>query len=389
MSGFTNIFKNEVADTLGNRTLIIFTVALPFVMSFFFKGFMDTGVVRDIPIAVVDYDNSASSRLLLQYLEATPQLHIAHKVASMEEAESLIRKTEVYGLVMVPKYFDRDLMLGRKPVVLNEFNQNLLVPGGLESSAVRKAVNALSLKVQSLVRLNNGGNPQRLEVALEPVRLDSHIISNPFLNYRYYFLSAFLPVFLQIFVLLTSIYVIGQDLKYQRGAQLMEMGKNHIPSIIFGKLAPYTIWFFLLGLVMFHSMATFLELPINGSRPMLLLTLLLFILSGQAYAFFLAVALPDIRSAMTMGNAIAALSLTMSGFSFPLMSMLPFFQWAGQIFPFTQFLGIFKDLTVRGTPSFYVLPEIGILLIMIIVPITFGKPIYRKRLIQGGYPIKE
>lgn len=384
-NGFSNIFHNEVQHLLQNRTLLTFIVIFPVLLFSFFKGFMDTGVIRELPIAVVDHDNSFGSRTFLQYINATPELRISYKVNSRLEAESLIRTAKTYGFLVIPKGFARDLELGRQPIIINQFNQNLLLPGGLEERAVRSAINALSTEAQLNIQLAKGKTPQEAMAVMEPVRLDTHVISNPYLNYRYYLLAGFLPMFLQVFVMLTTIYVIGWELKHDRGKRLFAIGNGNMLHIILGKLLPYSLWFFLLGVSMYLGMYLFMDYPINGNRLMLLLALVLLILATQAFAFIFVVISKNLRMAMTMGNAMAAVSLTMCGFTFPIMGMLPFFQWASKMFPFTHYFEMFKDLTQRGIPSYYVLPEVVILVLMTLVLFAMGSEKYKNLLQQGGY----
>jgi ABC-2 type transport system permease protein len=42
------------------------------------------------PVAVIDQDNSPASRRLIRYADATPQVEVAHRVASIAEARALL-----------------------------------------------------------------------------------------------------------------------------------------------------------------------------------------------------------------------------------------------------------------------------------------------------------
>lgn len=385
VKNFTKVFFYEVGLLLKNRTLIIFMVGLPLLLFLFFIGFMESGVLRGLPIAVVDQDQTASSRELQSYIEATPEMHVSHRETSRLAAEALVRKAEVYGFIVIPKGFGADLQMGRQPQIINQFNQNLLLPGGLQSRAVRAAVNTLSAKVQLKTQLMRGKTMAAAKASLEPVRLDAHIISNPFLNYRFYLLAGFLTMFLQVFVMLTTIYVVGHELKYGKGYALMKMAENNLFVVVLGKLLPYTLWFFLLGLLLHTGMYLIMDYPVNGSKAMLLLALLLLILATQAFAFWFTVGSKDLRAAMMKGNAMAAVSLTMSGFTFPVMAMLPFFQWLVKLFPFVHYFKVFKDLTQRGVPAFYVMPQLIVLAVMVLALFLLGWRKYKKLLTQGGY----
>lgn len=387
MKGFYNIFLDEVSNLLKNKTLLLFIVVFPLGILLLFNGFIKHGVVRDLPIAVIDNDNSANSRQFIAYLESTPELEVTYNLLSPVEAENLLKTTKIYGFVVIPENFDRDLRTGKRPIILNQFNQNLLLPGGLENRGVSNVIRAFSSKIQIKSQLANGVPVYQAQANLQPVKLDAHVLSNPYLSYRYYLLTGLVPALLQVFIMLSTIYVIGGDLKYFNGKKLINMSNENLSSIIFGKLLPYTLWFYFTGLILYYCLFVFQDFPLKGSRPMLLLALLLLILTTQAFGFLFAATSKNIRSAMTKGNVIAAVSLTMSGFTFPHEAMLPFFRYVKEIFPFTHFFEIFKDLTLRGVPAFYVLSEISILIFMTVLFLFIGAIKYQKQLINGGYEI--
>lgn len=347
---------------------------------------MKTGVVTDLPIAVIDYDNSATSRQLISYLKASPQLEVARNVTSKATAEKLIRTAEVYGFVLIPKNFERDLRLAKQPAVISEFNNSLLIPAGLESKAVRSAVGTLSAGIQLKSQLAKNNTVKQAKTNIQPVALDTHTLSNPYLNYRYYMVPSFLFAFLQIFIMFTTIYVLGMDLKYGTTQKLLEISNNSLGNILLGKLLPYTLWFFLLGIIIYYSTFLFENFPLHGSRLILLLALFLLIAATQAFALVFVSTSKSLRSAMTKGNVIAALSLSISGFTFPLFGMPVFFQWFAQIFPFTHFFQILLNQTQRSTPAFYIVPELIILTIMGFVLLLFGGFKYKKMLLIGKYP---
>ena len=63
------------------------------------------------------------------------------------------------------------------------------------------------------------------------------------------------------------------------------------------------------------------------------------------------------------------LAFTFSGLSFPIMAMWEPMQWVSRIFPFTFYTDIFVDQMLRGAPAVYSLPDLGCLLLFVVLPL--------------------
>lgn len=367
MGSFSHIIKREFRMLFHNRAIFIFAVILPIISILFFSTLLSSGVARGLPIAVVDLDNSALSRNLISQLDATPELDVRYKPINQLEGELLVKQIKAYGLVTIPKNFGSDLKQGKQTKILNQYNSNLLLPSGLENKAFRKVVGTLSAGVNIQKQLAKGTNINQAKANYQPITSNNHILSNPFTNYSYYLNSGFLTLFLQIFIILTTIYCFGSDLKYNKGVKLYTIGKGNMVIIILAKIVPYTLWFFLVGMVMFFSMFIFQDFPLFGNKFIVLVSLFLLIISTQAFSLFFIAISKSFREALTFGSGFAAVSLSFSGITFPIFGMPKIMQWLSQIFPFTHFFELFVDQTQRGIPVNYSIKSIIILLAITII----------------------
>lgn len=88
---FTAIIKDPGALLILFLALIIY----PIIYGIAYKN----EVLRDLKVAVVDLDRTATSRTLSRMIDATADLHVASRPASMAEAEALftVAKFMVYS----------------------------------------------------------------------------------------------------------------------------------------------------------------------------------------------------------------------------------------------------------------------------------------------------
>jgi ABC-2 type transport system permease protein len=366
------IAKREIALLFNSRSTFIFAVVLPFVSILFFNTLLSEGVARDLPVAIVDLDRSAVSRNVIAQLDATPEISVNFFPLNQQKGEELVRLGKVYGVITIPQNFEADVKSGKQVSILNQYNSNLLLAGGLEYKAFRKVIGTISAGVNIEKQRKQGVSMQQAVVNYQPIVSNNHVLSNPYTNYSYYLNTGFLAMFFQIFVMLTTIYIFGADLKYNKGNKLLSVTNNNLSAIILGKVLPFTVWFLFVGIIMLFSMYVWQDFPFFGNKITVFAALLLLILANQSYALFFIAISNSFREALTIGSGFAAVSLSFSGITFPIFGMPIVLQWLSQIFPFTHFFELLLDQSQRGFPVFYSLNALIILIVLTIVPISLG-----------------
>lgn len=379
------IAKREVALLLNSRMTIFFVVIIPFMAFLFFNSLLKEGVARNLPIAVLDLDNSAMSRHVISQLDATPELKISKLLINLQDGESLIRKGEIYGLVTIPKDFEVDVKSLKQTTIVNQYNNSIMLSGGLEHKAFSKVIGNVSAQIFVQKQLKKGVSFQQAVVNFQPVNLEDQVLSNPYNNYSYYLNSGFLAYFFQIVIILTTIYCFGSDLKYTKGNQLLRISNGKLSYILLGKILPFTIWFLFTGIIMFYTMFVWQDFPLNGSKAALLVGLILLILSSQAFGLFFVSISNSFREALTIGSGFGAVSLSLSGITFPIFSMATILQWISQMFPFTHFLKLFMEQSQKGFPVYYSFNAFVFLIILTVVPILVSWRKLTKLFFKGEF----
>jgi ABC-2 type transport system permease protein len=86
-------------------------------------------------VTVVDEDKSDASHALVEYVAASPSLHIVDRAGTLSTAVQDIRSGKAISAIYVPPNFERDLKAERRPQVVGFYNQQFLTPSGIASSA--------------------------------------------------------------------------------------------------------------------------------------------------------------------------------------------------------------------------------------------------------------
>ena len=112
-----DIALRELGIIVGNRIYGFCMVVFPLLTVFFFTSFLRDGVAQDLPIGVVDEDNSATSRGLIRTLDAMQSSRVVARFASPTEARCAIQENKIYAYLYIPEGTGAKLLAGRQPKI--------------------------------------------------------------------------------------------------------------------------------------------------------------------------------------------------------------------------------------------------------------------------------
>jgi len=154
-------------------------------------------VVRDMPVAVIDQDGSTLSRELIRRIDAADAVAVARYAPDMPSARALFLKREVYGIVVVPPKFERDLLAGRAAPIAAFSDGGYFLLNSVMSSALSNAARSLGAEVQ-VERLTASGVDTTSAMAIvEPLRVTTVALFNPTGGYASFVLPAVFVLILQ------------------------------------------------------------------------------------------------------------------------------------------------------------------------------------------------
>ena len=349
--------------------LLILTV-LPLLSILLFIAIFSKGMPTDLPIAVVDNDNTPLSRKVINMIEATPETDVRYKVTSTHEGERLIRQGAAGAMVIIPANFEKDI-LGMTPTSIGVYISGAnILENGLISKGLQTTIATFStgLKIQILSKQGISEN-QAIAQAM-PIRLDRHILFNPYTNYSYYLLPSFMPMMILIFTVLSTIFAIGSELKYSTAGEWLSTTQGSISVALAGKLTPTLAFMTVMAAVMSILLFEFVGVPLQGNIWILIVSCFMFILSYIAVAIFIIAITADMRLAMSLGGGYSVMAFSLSGLTFPAMAMHKTMQWFGHLFPFTYFTEIIIDQALRGAPIGNSLTQLSYMMIFLLLPLT-------------------
>ncbi len=368
---FTQVLKRELERIQQKRTLWFITIIGPFVGFFLVAYIFSSNVPRKLPVALVDMDHTNLSRQIARMVEATPIAAINRNFVDLVEARKSIEDGKVDAALVIPEGTEKEILKGASGSVALYLNNANVVKGGLLNSGIRKALGTLSTGIKLQVQMKTGMTQDQALTQVMPVQLRQVLLFNPYTSYSYYLTAGLLPIILIVFVLLGSLYVMGEELYRGTGKTWIKTAEGNFSWALSGKLLPYTLIYLVVAMVMDLILYRFLGMPLRGNFHIILISELLLILSYQSVAIMLLALTSNMRLSLSLGSAYCMLALTYSGLTFPIMGMSHLGQVISGAFPFTYWLKILVGQSLRGEPAANAIWPMFSLWIFILLGILF------------------
>ena len=345
-----DLTKREMWILYKNRIYGFCMVVFPLLVLFFFTSLLDEGSPKDLPIGVVDLDNSSTSRSLVRRLDAFENSRVIAHYPSVAEARHAIQTNDIYAFLYIPKGMSEQLLAGRQPKVSYYYTQTSIMAGSLVMKDLKTISTLGSAAVGQATMRARGFTDQQIQTFLQPVRIDSHQIGNPWSNYNVYLSTVFLPGIMMLFMFLLSAYSLGMELKFGSGKEWLDKAGGNIVVAIIGKFLIQTLVF--MAVIAFYEFYIYhvLHFPRQGGVEMIVLLCLLQVISSIGFGIFAFGLMPSLRMSMSVCSLWAVLSLSMAGSAFPIMGMDEPLQSLSWLFPLRHYYMLYQITVFNGYP---------------------------------------
>lgn len=387
-SSLFRVIKRET-DRISQSWILLFTTTIgPAGVFLFVAWIFSAGVVRELPIAVVDLDHSQLSRKITRMVDATPAANIVKKPVSLMEARDQMMKGETEAVLYIPQGLEKSVQRGEQAELALYINNTNVVKGGVLQSQLTTTISLISgaIKVQTMVK--KGIEPSEAIKKAQPIRTDMHLLYNPYGNYAYFLMMGLLPLLAVVFIFMGTSYSIGIEMKEGTSREWLMTAHDSTTVAIIGKLIPYIVLFFANMMVMNLVLVRVMGTPVNGSLAIILFSELLLILDYMAMAILLLTFTINLRLTLSVGSAYTMMALSFSGLTFPAMGMPLIARLFSWLFPYTFWLKVFLSQSLRGEP---VHEAIGPMLMLLpfILTVLLAFPVFKKRLTDARWQTKK
>lgn len=365
-----NSVKREVGKLTERYIYIFAMIVIPISVMLIITSLMSDGLPLHIPTAIVDMDNTVETRAIVRNLQSSQEIDITHKLNTYSEAIEAMRRGEIYGFFVIPHDFTRNAMAGKDAQISYYTNNTFYIPGSLLYKSLKTTSTLTSAAIVRTYLVNAGATDLQVQALLQPVRLQTNALGNPWMNYSIYIANSFVPCALALMIMLVAAFSIATEEKRGTSRQWLQTAGGSMLIALLGKLLPQTLVFSAVGVFMQSYMYGFLHYPLNCNPWVMVLAMVLFVMANQALAVFFCGILNNLRLSLSISSLIGVLSFSVCAFSFPLEQMYGSIAIFSYILPSRYFFLIYVDQALNGIPLYYSKLYFVALLVFLLLPFT-------------------
>jgi len=328
--------------------VLIITVLAVVVYAFFYPLPYLNQVMKDVPVVVVDEDHSGLSRRLVRMADEHQALRVAAAAASTSEAETLVRNGTVAGALVIPRDFERQVLLGRQARLSGHIDASYLLTYNTVLGALLETSGTLSAGVE-VARLRAAGRNQDAAVrARRPVSLDLQPLFNATSGYATYVVPAVLVLILQQ-TLLIGVGMAGGARRERAAARPASAGGPGRPVLqVIGRAVPYLLLYAANAAYYFVFVPRYYGYYVPGSLGPVALLTLPFLLATTFLGLAVRACFTRRETAMQLILFSSLPLVFLSGFAWPVEALPAWISRAASLVPSTAAIPAYLRLTRMG-----------------------------------------
>ncbi|HUU27840.1 MAG TPA: ABC transporter permease [archaeon] len=325
------------------RTLgIIFM--LPIVMILLY-GYAINLDVRNIPVAVVDYDRSPLSRMMVEKMVSSGYFSVTGQPQNISKARELIYSGRAFGTVVIPQGFMSDATKTQGTCV------QLLLDGS-DANTATIASNYFNLFVLGLENDLSTAAPFSVQV---------RILYNPDLESVKFIVPGLAAILMMLICALMTSATIARE-KETGTMELVLTTPIKPHQMLIGKVLPYIIIAFLECLLIVGFAHLWFGVPVAGSLSVLMVMTLGYVFCALSIGITISAAVRTQQVAVSLAMVSTLMpSVMLSGFIFPVASMPWILRMISKAMPATYYLKIIRGIMLKGVGWSYLWPNFAVL----------------------------
>lgn len=351
MKDIWDVFAAEVRRVFSDKTTVVIFFLATAVYPPLYYYIYHPEMLTEMPVAVVDLSQGTASKRFAHKLDATPEVEVAYRCASLADAEELLRRHEVKSIFLMPK--DYDYRVAHKETatvtVVTDISsfiyyKNALMGG---SNVLIDEMQTTQLEHQAA----EGVTGEQAETTVQPVGYDDVKLYNPGGGYASYFIPALLMLVVHQTLFFGICVLCGDANENRKALRLIppHLRGRSVYRVTAGRALCFMLIYFPITLLDLWLIPHWFGMPQLGRPTDVMMLVLPYVIAITCFA-------------MTMGNLFARERLSMllcclffsvilfflSGVVWPQSNMPRFWLVFSYLFPSTPGIQGFVRISSMG-----------------------------------------
>lgn len=370
----------EVQTVLSRPWDIAMFIVMPVIWCVLIAGLFGNGLIRDVPVGVVNLDHHPESIELEIKLDALPSVKLFSYTTPLEASDA-VKRADIYAyLVIPPNWLDRSGTPQAASLELY-FPKTLYAIATTLELDIKQTL--LADQMQKLERLAQtaGLNSEQAKRATSLVTVHSITLGNIAFNFQAYILPTLIPGILHLALALSVGSRLLAEWRDKNVHDWINVAGGSPLIAFLGKALPWWMLYTLYGFIYVAVMTGYLGWWVQGSLLLWLLGLAFFMAVMTLLPMFLIGVFMPLGWVIVLSCTVGYIApiFPYTGFSYPLDSMAEPVQWLAMTFPLTHYFQFQGEQWIVAAPLGHSLYTLGKIAIFALVWFGAGYALFKKR----------
>ncbi|MDD4857251.1 MAG: ABC transporter permease [Candidatus Krumholzibacteria bacterium] len=330
------IILKEIRHILRDPRSLFIAILMPIMMTFLY-GYAINLDIKNIRLAVLDYDQTSASRELVGRFYHSGYFAASLAPADMADPEAVLKRGDAHAVMIIRGGF-AEALRGAAPYQLG------LLLDGADANMSAAAASYSNVIIQRYL-----GESPGVGAAGRGVALSQRVLYNPDLKSSHFLVPGLIAIILMMISALLTSVTIAREKETGTMEQLLTAPVGPF-QVILGKVIPYVGLALLDGVLVLSVGVLHFGVPLIGSSLLLLFFGLIYIIAALSLGVLISTLARTQQVAMMAALVATVLpSVMLSGFIFEIRNMPALLRFITMLVPARYFLLIMRGVMLKGS----------------------------------------
>lgn len=365
MKDFISLLKVEFKRIFSNNVLMAIFFAAPLAYGTLFGFVYQQAKVKDLPIVIIDQDQSPISDKIIDAFEDNEGLYVADVRSTAGNLIEEMPYKQYAAIITLPTDLEKNILQKKHPEIRVDLNMANILNANTTSNHINTILMTLNAGIEIEGLKKQGLHPTQAKAAYESFKINYNKLYNSTGNYVTFMLPGLLAAIMQQVIFLAMALVFSRDFEDEYFGALVKKKKSSLYLILL-KSTPFLMMLPFMWFAVSRFFPYFRIQVEIFNAPMLVLTILL-TLASMFIGMLFSIAIPNQLKATELLMVISTPAFVLSGFTWPTSAIPALITNVAQFIPVTQYLNGFRKIAFYGGDFQSILPEIKMLSLIILV----------------------
>ena len=363
MKQINYLLKREFRLFFTNKTMLSVFFMAPVFYALLIGFTYQSGKVENIPVILVNHDNTPLSNQVVEMLQDSKSLKILNYISEPANLKDETIKTEAAAVIVIPERFEAMMLQKKYPEVNVYVNTSNVLTANFATKAIQQILGTFSAGAEIKALQKKGMNADIAKTQFEPFKANYITLFNTTSNYLIFMWPAMMAVVLQQVILLAMAVTFSEEFK--RESFLKDFAGKEKYAIVVMTIKCLPIWIFSnFNILFFYLCSLYFKIPAPDHIGNFFLLTAAFVIAATNLGVLVSILVPDALKATQILMVIASPAFIISGFTWPSYAMPEFIKSFTAIIPLTPYLEALKIMVVQNGSDFLTKKHLVHLLIL-------------------------